>query len=92
MNLVYGLVSLLALAGLLGCYRLFRGPTPADRVVALDLLFAVAVALSLSAALASGSSAFLDVATGLALVGFVATMAWARLVERSRPPPPEGSP
>lgn len=87
MSLLYGLVLLLALAALLACLRLLRGPTPADRVVALDMLFAVAVALSLSAALVSGHAAFVDVAIGLALVGFTATMAWARLVERGGPPP-----
>jgi multicomponent Na+:H+ antiporter subunit F len=89
-SFVYGLVAVLGLAGLLACYRLLRGPTAADRVVALDLLFAIGIALCLCAALASGHTAFLDVALGLALVGFVATMAWARLVERGGPPPERG--
>ena len=45
------------------------------------LLFAVAIILSLTAA-ASRRTVFLDVAIGLALVGFVATLAWARLIQR----------
>lgn len=53
----------------------------ADRVVALDLLFAVAIAFSLCAALASAHQAFLDVAVVLGLVGFVGTLVWSRLVE-----------
>lgn len=72
-------------AALIGCYRLVAGPTPADRVIALDLLFAAGVVLCIGAALSSGSAAFLDVAIGLALVGFVGTIAWARLLERQSP-------
>jgi len=75
-------VLLLALAALVGLYRLLAGPTRADRVIALDLLFAIAVVLCICAALMSGSEAFLDVAIGLALAGFIATIAWARLIDR----------
>jgi multicomponent Na+:H+ antiporter subunit F len=70
------------LAALLGFYRLLKGPRQADRVVALDVLFAVAVLLAVLAALLTGRTAFLDVALGLALVGFVGTLAWARLIDR----------
>jgi multicomponent Na+:H+ antiporter subunit F len=82
MNIVYAFVLLLVLAAMVGFYRLLAGPTRSDRVIALDLLFAVAVVLSICAALASGSPAFLDVAIGLSLVGFVATIAWARLIDQ----------
>jgi multicomponent Na+:H+ antiporter subunit F len=81
-NPVYTFVLLLVLAAMVGFYRLLAGPTRADRVIALDLLFAVAVVLSICAALVSGSPAFLDVAIGLSLVGFVATIAWARLIDQ----------
>jgi len=81
-NPVYAFVLLLVVAAIVGFYRLLAGPTRADRVIALDLLFAVAIVLSICAALASGSPAFLDVAVGLSLVGFVATIAWARLIDR----------
>jgi multicomponent Na+:H+ antiporter subunit F len=59
------------------------GPGDADRVVALDLLVAAAVALAIGAALQTGRTVFLDVAIGLALVGFVGTIGWARLLSRS---------
>jgi multicomponent Na+:H+ antiporter subunit F len=81
-SLVYVFVLLLVVAAMAGFYRLLAGPARADRVIALDLLFAVAVVLCICAALASGSTAFLDVAIGLSLVGFVATIAWARLIDR----------
>lgn len=74
------ILLLCALAALLAFWRLFAGPTRTDRVVALDLLFAIATVLALTAAWASGRSLFVDVAIGLALVGFVGSLAWARLI------------
>lgn len=71
------------LAALLAAWRIAAGPTQGDRVVALDIFLAAAIALAVAAALATGRTVFLDVAIGLALVGFVATLGWARLVERS---------
>jgi multicomponent Na+:H+ antiporter subunit F len=69
------------LAAALATVRLLSGPTQADRIVALDVLFSASIALAVAAALASGRTVFLDVAIGLGLVGFVATIAWARLID-----------
>jgi multicomponent Na+:H+ antiporter subunit F len=69
------------LAAALGFYRLLAGPTRTDRVLGLDVLFAAAIVFSLLSAWASGRTVYLDVAIGLALVGFVATLAWARLIQ-----------
>lgn len=63
-------------------FRIIRGPTHADRIVALDIFLAGAVALCVAASIATGRTVFLDVAIGLALVGFVATVGWARLVDQ----------
>lgn len=71
------------LASVLACVRIVAGPTSADRVVALDILLAASIALAIAASLATARTVFLDVAIGLALVGFVATIGWARLVERA---------
>jgi multicomponent Na+:H+ antiporter subunit F len=64
--------------------RLLKGPSHADRVVALDVIFAATLALAAAAARATGRELFLDVGIGLALVGFVATIAWARLIDAQR--------
>jgi multicomponent Na+:H+ antiporter subunit F len=58
--------SLLSMA--LAIARVLRGPTQADRVVALDVVFSCSVALTAAAAVVEGSPLFLDVAIGLALV------------------------
>lgn len=71
------------LAAALAIVRIVGGPTHADRVVALDIFLAAGIALAIAASLATGRTVFLDVAIGLALVGFVATIGWARLIERA---------
>ena len=76
------LLLLLIVAAMVAFYRLLAGPSRSDRVIALDLLFAVAVVFCICASLASDNTAFLDVAIGLSLVGFLATIAWARLIDR----------
>lgn len=81
MTLLMLFVLAAGVSALMGCYRLLAGPTHTDRVVGLDILFAVAIVLSLIAAWVSGRTVYLDVAIGLALVGFVATLAWARLIQ-----------
>ena len=46
------------LAALAGAYRLFIGPSATDRVIGLDLLFAVAIIFCLIAAWTARSRAF----------------------------------
>ncbi len=62
--------------------RLARGPTLADRVVALDMMTITIIAVCGVVAVATGVFALLDVALVLALVGFLATVALARFAER----------
>ena len=74
--------ALLLVAMALAFLRLARGPSLPDRVVAIDLITVLAVAFSALFAVASDEPAFLDVAIALALVAFLATVAFARFVER----------
>lgn len=76
------LVLIAAIAVLLGAVRAVIGPHMADRVIALDMLTVAGVGFAALAARASGSTAFLDVALGIALLGFIATIAFSRMVER----------
>jgi multicomponent Na+:H+ antiporter subunit F len=63
-------------------WRLLVGPSSADRVIATDMLGLLGVCLAGLTALISGHAAFLDIALGIALVGFLAAVAFARLLER----------
>ena len=69
------------ISSLAGVYRLLTGPTVTDRIIGLDLLFAIAVLFCLLSAWINESSLFLDVAIGIALTGFIATLSWAKLLE-----------
>jgi multicomponent Na+:H+ antiporter subunit F len=79
------LLGLLGMPLLLGFIRLMRGPSLPDRVVALDFMAAVAVAVSGIWAIMTGNPVFLDVAMVLALISFVGTVAFARYLERRGP-------
>ncbi|MGI9510844.1 MAG: monovalent cation/H+ antiporter complex subunit F [Geminicoccaceae bacterium] len=65
-----------------GCIRLVLGPSLADRVVSLDLVTVLLVAIAALLALTTGVAAYLDLGLALALVGFLATVAFARYAER----------
>lgn len=83
LNMVLGLTALLlAAAGLAAGIRILRGPGAADRVIGLDMLSLLGVAAAGLAALASDATAFVDVALGVALVGFLATVAFAGFIAR----------
>lgn len=62
--------------------RVVKGPGLPDRVVALDMVSYLAVGVIALWTLATGSSVYLDAALILALVGFLATVVFARYIER----------
>ncbi len=71
-----------ALSGLLCLVRLVRGPSLADRIVALDALLIVIVSGIAVGAARTGEGTYLDVLVVAALLGFVGTVNVARFVER----------
>ena len=81
MNLFDVLLALLAVAAVLATLRLLIGPSLPDRVVALDLVASVGVAMCALLAIRYGSTVSLDVATLLAVISFVGTVAFARYLE-----------
>lgn len=72
---------MLFLSMVLVCIRILRGPHVGDRVVALDMLCLLGVSVAALGALSNNSTAFIDVALGIALIGFLATVAFALFIE-----------
>lgn len=72
---------ILFLSMILVCIRIVRGPHAGDRVVALDMLCLLGVSIASLAAMSNNSIAFIDVALGIALIGFLATVAFASFIE-----------
>ena len=86
--LTFGLI----LIGMVCCFvRMVRGPSLADRVVALDMLTMLMVAFAGVYVVATNQVAFLDVAIALALIGFLGTVAFARYADRRRRMSPNSS-
>ncbi|MFN6994934.1 MAG: K+/H+ antiporter subunit F [Aquincola tertiaricarbonis] len=66
----------------LTAWRLLVGPTPTDRVLAVDTLYVNTVALVILLGLQLRSDLLFEAALLIALLGFVSTVAMARFVAR----------
>lgn len=75
--------ALVGAAFVLVFVRLVRGPSLADRVVALDMVAFLAVGAIALWTLVTGVAAYLDAALVLALIAFVATVAFGRYIEET---------
>jgi len=75
-------VIIIMLAIALGIYRLVKGPTVVDRVIALDLLTLVSIALIALIAHATSRFIYIDVALVYGLLSFLSVLAVARYLEK----------
>jgi multicomponent Na+:H+ antiporter subunit F len=77
-------LGLLSLALLLTVIRVIIGPTLPDRVMALDMLVAIAIGFIAVLGIKTGQALYADIAIALGLVGFLATVAFARFILQRR--------
>lgn len=81
-------IAALASAGFVGIgltgvvWRLLRGPSTADRAIALDMLGLIGIAAAALIAVIAGHKGFIDVAFGIAILAFLTAVALAGLLER----------
>jgi len=73
-------LGILSVAFLLTVYRVVAGPTLPDRVLALDMLVAIAIGFIAVIAIKTEFTLYIDIAISLGLVGFLATVAFARFI------------
>ena len=73
-------LALLSASFLLTIYRVLKGPTLPDRVLALDTLVVVAIGFIAVLGIKTGFTLNVDIALALGLVGFLATVAFARFI------------
>jgi multicomponent Na+:H+ antiporter subunit F len=74
-------LALIAIATLLSTYRVFRGPTTVDRLVAVDIMTTVTTGLMVLFALYYGRMIYISVALVYALLAFGGVIAFARYLE-----------
>lgn len=63
-------------------WRLLRGPTPADRVLALDTMYLDGMLMILILGLRIGTDLYFDIALLISLLGFASSMAMAKYLLR----------
>ncbi|MFT4772954.1 MAG: multicomponent Na+:H+ antiporter subunit F [Candidatus Azotimanducaceae bacterium] len=80
--MIFVAIVLLSVAAACFLYRLLRGPSTSDRVVALDGVLSVVVSGIIVAAAKANSDIILVTVLVVSLVGFVGTVALGRFIER----------
>ena len=80
--ILFATLPLFSAAFVMAFIRLVRGPTLPDRVVALDLMATIGIGFIAAYAVFTDQRIFLDVASVVALVSFLAAVAFAYYVRR----------
>ncbi|ASQ45752.1 monovalent cation/H+ antiporter complex subunit F [Legionella clemsonensis] len=80
---------LLLSAAMITCFfRLILGPTLPDRVVALDLLANLLISATVLYSIITNQAVYIDVVIALALIIFLGTVAFAKLIGWRKDKPP----
>ncbi|GAL33590.1 Na(+) H(+) antiporter subunit F [Vibrio maritimus] len=83
MSIQFAYVGLLV-SLVLAFVRLAKGPTLADRVIALDLIAFITIGFIAIVTLDTQQKSLLDIAITLGLVAFLGTIAFARLIVKDK--------
>jgi multicomponent Na+:H+ antiporter subunit F len=78
------LINVSLFSSLFVLYRVIRGPSPADRIVAVDILGILSVGVLALIGLHYDQGFFMDIALIWALLSFVASLAFAKVLEGRR--------
>lgn len=92
MNTMYPIVNfgvqsalfVLVILLVLSSFRLWRGPTPADRLQAVDTANSLLIGIIVTLALVQGTPFLIDVGIALAALGFVGTLAVSRYLSEGK--------
>ncbi|MFN2233564.1 MAG: cation:proton antiporter [Anaerolineales bacterium] len=81
--LLFWVILPLIILGLIFVFiRLLKGPSLPSRVIALDMMSVLGIGIIVIYAVVTDQPVFIDVASVLALVSFLGTVAFAEYVER----------
>ena len=79
--LLVKLINVSLFSALFVLYRVIRGPSPADRVIAVDILGVLIIGVLALLGLIYDQGFFMDIALIWALLSFVASLAFAKILE-----------
>ncbi len=80
--LIYVIMPILCLALVFALIRFIKGPSIVDKVISLDLIITIGVGIIGIFSMIAKNSNFLDVAMILALIAFLATVAFSFYLEK----------
>ncbi|WP_394190513.1 Na(+)/H(+) antiporter subunit F1 [Paenisporosarcina quisquiliarum] len=78
----WGVVILISLSMLAFIFRLIKGPSVPDRVVALDSLGVALICMIGMISILAGTSFFLEIILLLAILAFIGTVAFSKFLEK----------
>jgi len=81
MPMVNKYLEIIFFAGFLALYRVVKGPTAADRSVAVDVLGILVIGICAILAVFTGKSWYMDIAIAWALQSFIGVLALAKYLE-----------
>ncbi len=81
LNFLIRAVYIIILACFLCLYRVLKGPTAADRIVAIDILGIVIVGLCAILSASTGRSWYIDIGIAWALQSFIGALALSKYLE-----------
>ncbi len=81
MTAVTIIITVLGITASLALYRVIFGPTPWDRLIAVNLISSKVVMIMVAAAVFFERSIYLDVALVYAIIGFVSIIAISKFLE-----------
>jgi len=74
-------IYILILSSLMVLFRVLKGPTAADRIVAIDIFGILIVGLCAALSIATGRSWYIDIGIAWGLQSFIGTLALAKYLE-----------
>lgn len=76
------ILPILTISVVLVFFRFLRGPSVGDRVVALDLLITLGIAIIAVYSILTDQASFMDIALILALLSFLGTVAYSYYIDK----------
>lgn len=79
---IFAVFGMISVALLLNLWRLMRGPSIPDRILALDTMYINSIALIILYGLLMGSPLYFEAALLIAMIGFISTVAVCKFLLR----------
>lgn len=83
-NIITGYAIILSILAFVCLFRAYAGPTTADRVVAINVISTKVTVLIAVIAVLTNQNSFIDVAIIYAMMGFIATIAVSKYIEKGK--------